>query len=312
MRMYRARVFALLVGIGASTTLEATSTSTVWGQAQAGGMTPKQREYEKKALAAFAAGRYQDAVYLYADLYGETHEPVCLRNIGRCYQRLKDPERAISSFEEYLSRVKRISALEEEEINGYIREMKKLKEQSNSPAAAGPVPVAMRESLMQPVHVEPVASHWAPPAASAVQTAAAPGPPPMIPRLGESPQYQSHGLSMLAGGAASRSPRTGGGTRTVGKLLVLLSGVLAVSGGVTMAAAWSKYSGNQRAQCLTTSMGCSDEVDNVRLLKSLSQLCYLGAVATGVTGGLMWYLNYSSETVRPSVTSLQVGVSTRF
>ena len=46
---------------------------------------------ELKAREDFAAGRYQQALDLFAKLYAEKLHPNYLRNIGRCYQNLGDP-----------------------------------------------------------------------------------------------------------------------------------------------------------------------------------------------------------------------------
>ncbi len=76
---------------------------------------------------AFAAGRYQDALDLFVKLYAEKLHPNYLRNIGRCYQNLGEPDRAISSFREYLRKAKKVSAAERTEIDGYVAEMEQLK-----------------------------------------------------------------------------------------------------------------------------------------------------------------------------------------
>ena len=65
---------------------------------------------EMKAREAFAAGRYEEALELFAKLYAQTVHPVYLRNIGRCYQNLGDPDKAISAFREYLRKAKAITA----------------------------------------------------------------------------------------------------------------------------------------------------------------------------------------------------------
>src|SRR5688572_20391693 len=93
-----------------------------------GTLTPRQREDERKAISAFAAGRYQEALNLYADLYADFRDPIYLRNIGRCHYKLKRAEEAISSFEEYLAKYRRISTAEREEVQGWIREMKALQQ----------------------------------------------------------------------------------------------------------------------------------------------------------------------------------------
>lgn len=98
--------------------------------------TPDPREMQ--AREAFGAGRYQDALDLFAKLYAENLNPVYLRNIGRCYQNLEQPDRAISSFHEYLRKGKNIKKAERAEIEGYISEMEGLKKtqeaQRNAPA----------------------------------------------------------------------------------------------------------------------------------------------------------------------------------
>ena len=57
---------------------------------------------EIQARESFAAGRYQDALDMFVKLYAEKVHPNYLRNIGRCYQNLGEPDKAISSFREYL------------------------------------------------------------------------------------------------------------------------------------------------------------------------------------------------------------------
>src|SRR5262245_18844882 len=85
---------------------------------------PDRRELQ--AREAFAAGRYQEALDIYAKLYAEKLHPNYLRNIGRCYQDMGQPERAISSFRDYLRKA-RVSADERKEIEGFISEMEELK-----------------------------------------------------------------------------------------------------------------------------------------------------------------------------------------
>jgi tetratricopeptide (TPR) repeat protein len=89
------------------------------------GAAPDPREM--KAREAFAAGRYQDALDLFVKLYAEKLHPNYLRNIGRCYQNLGEPDRAISSFHEYLRKARKLTAAERAEIERYIGEMEELK-----------------------------------------------------------------------------------------------------------------------------------------------------------------------------------------
>jgi tetratricopeptide (TPR) repeat protein len=102
---------------------------------------------ELTAREDFAAGRYQEALDLFARLYAESLHPNYLRNIGRCYQNLGQPDRAINSFRDYLRKAKGLSDDERQEIDGYIKEMEDLKRQrEGSPpperAATASAPVA--------------------------------------------------------------------------------------------------------------------------------------------------------------------------
>jgi tetratricopeptide (TPR) repeat protein len=100
------------------------------GQAVA---APKTDPREMKARELFAAQRYQDALDIYVKLYAEKLHPNYLRNIGRCYQNLGDPDKAIGSFREYLRKAKSLPAEERAEIEGYIKEMEDLKRQREAP-----------------------------------------------------------------------------------------------------------------------------------------------------------------------------------
>ena len=137
-------------------------------------MAADQREL--KAREAFAAQRYQDALDLFAKLYAETLHPIYLRNIGRCYQNLGQPDQAISSFRDYLRKAKNPTADETNEIEGYIKEMEELKRQKASASGSTPPPATDTSSAP----VTPLPSASPPPSsgttASAVLTA--PQPPP--------------------------------------------------------------------------------------------------------------------------------------
>jgi hypothetical protein len=92
---------------------------------------------ELKAREDFAAGRYQQALDVFAKLYAETLHPTYLRNIGRCYQNLGDPDHAITSFRDYLRKHKTITADERTEVEGFIAEMEELQKKK---AAGAPEP----------------------------------------------------------------------------------------------------------------------------------------------------------------------------
>ncbi len=130
---------------------------------------------EMKARESFAAGRYDEALELFAKLYAETLNPIYLRNIGRCHQKLKQPDKAIDAFHDYLAKGgKKISSDEKAEINGYIKEMEVLRdEQASKQQAPPPVPGAPPPGPVQPIQPE-----GPPPGYTAQPAGAYPGAPP--------------------------------------------------------------------------------------------------------------------------------------
>jgi tetratricopeptide (TPR) repeat protein len=99
------------------------------------------RELQGRAL--FAKGNYDRALEIYATLFAEKGDPIFLRNIGRCYQQLEQPEKSIKSFREYLRRAKP-KPDERAEVEGFVREMEELQKQrttgSTGPSATQPPP----------------------------------------------------------------------------------------------------------------------------------------------------------------------------
>ena len=112
-----------------------------------------------QARQAYAAGNYKEALDIYTKLYAEKLHPTYLRNIGRCYQNLQDPDHALSSFREYLRKAKDMPADERSEVEGYIKEMEDLQRQNAAaaePAKTAPQPlplVAPRPEPVQPAFV---------------------------------------------------------------------------------------------------------------------------------------------------------------
>ena len=105
---------------------------------------------EVEARAQYARGDYQKALNVFAALFAERGNPLYLRNIGRCHQKLRQPDKAIDAFEEYLRRGRRLKPQEKTEIKGFIREMEALRaEQAKAPAVAAP------PSVLQPPAVGP-------------------------------------------------------------------------------------------------------------------------------------------------------------
>jgi tetratricopeptide (TPR) repeat protein len=116
---------------------------------------------ELAAREAFAKGEYQQALDLYVKLYAETLHPTYLRNVGRCYQNLGEPDKAIASFRDYLRKVPELAPDKRAEIDRYIAEMEELKRQREKPPDAGPAvapappPPAPAATIFEPVPAAP-------------------------------------------------------------------------------------------------------------------------------------------------------------
>jgi hypothetical protein len=123
---------------------------------------------ELAARESFAAGRYKEALDLFAKLYAETLHPTYLRNIGRCYQNLGDADHAILSFRDYL-RKQNITAADRAEVEGFLAEVEAQKVQRREKIAVAapqtstvPTPAAARPVSPLPPAPEPTGGGPAP------------------------------------------------------------------------------------------------------------------------------------------------------
>ena len=90
---------------------------------------------ELEARRDFAEARYEDALHIFAQLFSEVGDPIYLRNLARCYQKLKRPAEAIASFQDYLVKGN-LTPGEREEIGSYIAEMRALQSAERARADA--------------------------------------------------------------------------------------------------------------------------------------------------------------------------------
>jgi tetratricopeptide (TPR) repeat protein len=151
-----------------------------------------------KARTLFAAGEYQQALDIYARLYAETLHPTYLRNIARCYQNLGEPDKAISSFKEYLRKARELTPEQRKEIDGYIAEMEQLKRSraaAAAPAPVAPAPPAPPPPAPPPPATEPVAPLVGPTTVTATHAPAA----------DDSPIYTRTWFWVVVGGVAAAS-----------------------------------------------------------------------------------------------------------
>jgi tetratricopeptide (TPR) repeat protein len=145
----------------------------------------------QRAKEMFAAGRYPEALELFAKLYVETLDPLYLRVIGRCHQKMEDPDKAIDAFKEYLRKSKRLAPDKRKEVEGFIAEMEALKEHKRKTAEEA----ARRAAIAPPPHTAgPSAPALARPtpasSAPAEAVLVAPAPAPSDTEARRSPVYK--------------------------------------------------------------------------------------------------------------------------
>src|SRR4026209_257719 len=75
-----------------------------------GGKAASAQERGDAAAKAFLQRQYEEALAIYLDLYVSTGRPEYLRNVARCQQSLKQYERAIENFKEYMRRAESLRA----------------------------------------------------------------------------------------------------------------------------------------------------------------------------------------------------------
>jgi hypothetical protein len=129
----------------------------LWVVAVSGTVLAAEDPREVEGRAAFVRGDYDEALAVFSKLFAEKGDPVFLRNVGRCHQMLRKPDRAIDAFREYLRREHGLSQEERKEVEGFIHDMEALRAEQAShvePAAAATVP-ARPAPATEPIHAEP-------------------------------------------------------------------------------------------------------------------------------------------------------------
>ena len=117
---------------------------------------PASDKREIRARADFAAGRYQTALDTFVELFSENPDPVFLRNIARCHQKLEQPKLAIDRFREYLGKSQGLARDERTEIEGYIKEMEAMDAAQRAASASAEAPPPFSGTVTPPPTSSPV------------------------------------------------------------------------------------------------------------------------------------------------------------
>ena len=176
---------------------------------------------EVTARTHFAKGEYRQALELFATLFAERNDPIYMRNIGRCHQKLGQPTQAIDAFREYLRRAPKLKPTEKQEIEGFIKEMEDLKaSQALAPPPAATAPPAGVEP--PPASTTNVDLQPRPPATTDAPVDISGGPPP--PDQARSPIYKRWWFwtaagAVVAGAIVTTIALTAGSDTAVGNCM---------------------------------------------------------------------------------------------
>lgn len=268
--------------------LLALSCSLFAARAEAAPVAIDEREVE--ARRDFAEGRYKEAIHLFAELYAQSADPIHLRNIGRCYQKMRRPDEAIANFHDYLAKA-RLTADERKEIESYIDEMEALRRKRGS-GRAEPTPDATVAAVPAPTSPPPVASPSVPvgPAVAAAPVAPAP--------VGAS--------TTIAVEPESRAPLHGGGRpgfRTAG-IVVGATGAVLLATGVVFGLA-TRNASNE----VSHDFNPNRDLWGPRY-EALQFVGYAaGAIGLLTGASLYWYGSESRETAPPTTARVTAAIN---
>ena len=106
------------------------------GPALAAGLDNKAASDLQEAKRLYKSGKYEEAADIFSQLSAAHPDfPVFARNAGACYYYLQRPEPALSNLRDYLLSQKRIAPEDRTEVEGWISEMEKLRDQ-NAPTTS--------------------------------------------------------------------------------------------------------------------------------------------------------------------------------
>ena len=239
--------------------LAAAALVTVFAASSAPVLAAPVDKRELEARADFAAGRYQKAVDTFAQLFADTGDPLYLRNIGRCYQKMKRAQEATDSFQEYLLKSKNLSKSERQEIEGYIKEMQALKA-SEAPPPPPPVVTPPPAPVSAPA---PLQAGVPPP-----PSAALPPPPPLTPMAPSAPPFA------VSDGRSFR-----------------IAGIATAAGGVALIAAGIAFGAAAQSAADDVGKKYSSSTDSAGKRDATLQWVGYGAGAAALAAGTLLYLH---------------------
>jgi hypothetical protein len=279
----------------------AVSAAPAPASAQPRELTAKQRadkeKREKKALTDFSAGKYQEAIDLMAELYADFQEPMYYRNIGRCYQKLGDPDRAIAAFEEFVAKAKDAPPASIAETKELIKQMQELKQKR-----------AAEHTVAQPPPPPPPLTSTQP------NVTPATGPTQPLTTTGPLPPPRDPGPAVNVVETPAPPPRSsGGGGHTAAWVLLGGGAALAAAGGVVLATSFSEFNNAKDNKKCPDGMPseCAAAADTVKSRNLISKILFVGGALAAVAGGVALVVSPGSSNESASALPNELTVALR-
>ena len=253
---------------------------------------------ELRARQDFAAGRYEEAIEIFAELYAKTADPIFLRNIARCYQKQNRADEAIANFREYLSKAKKLSPGEREEIEGFIRDLEASRAPPKPAEPATPPPAAART----PAVTEAPAAKT-PPAATESTPPVTREPAPVRRATSEvatrTPAEESPHERRPA--RSVEPAARGGGSVSVPGVVLTAAGVAAIGGGIAFGLA-------ARSAATAVALDYDPNRDSAGKRDATLQWVGYGVGAAALVTGVILLVRGPGEAEAAPSSSVQVGM----
>ena len=264
------------------------------GCALAAALSAKDGAKAKQAQQFYKEGHYEDAAKIFTELSVDyPDKPAFTRNLGACYYYLHRPEPAISNLREYLDRGKNITEKDRTEVDGWIAEMEKLRDQTAAAANAAPAVVAAPVPVAAPATAGAIDSNQ-PPVAMA--------PAPSLPPTPIAPVAASPAPAPAAETVAPAQTTAGQGMRFAG----------IACGAVGLASIGTAIYFYTRATSLSDKITSSDtpsasDYQSGKTAQTMQWVFYSVGTAALVTGSVLYYLGWRAAEPGQTAVAPMVG-----
>ncbi len=247
------------------------------GRALAAALATKDSAKAKQAQQFYKEGQYEDAAKIFTELSIEyPDKPAFTRNLGACYYYLHRPEPAISNLHEYLDRGKDLTEKDRSEVERWIAELEKLRDQTAAAAVVAAPPTA----------IAPAPAPVAPPPTVAPPIPPAPVTAPAVAAVPSSPASSTAGHGMRIAGIACGAV----GLASVGTAIYFYTRATSLSDTITK----------------SNSPSASD-YQSGKTAQTMQWAFYSVGAAALATGSVLYYLGWRAVDSGPTAVAPIVG-----